>query len=261
MDASSLIRHRLRELGWEQKDLAAAAQVTESYISQLLARKKAPPAPGRTDIYDRIGAALGLPGGQLSKLAEQQRREEMRRKLSGTPRPLFPECRELILSRCPAGLRNDISRIFAKDPFGEAERMIAKILLDSARDVAPEPLPEDVFAMAEDLRMRCLEAAVDSWEIDLKTFAVTVVVKSASGAGGVRRFEYAERDLRQSAEPGLEQFLKDASLSGDATAEEIEFLRGLKFGPRRPTALYFYRELQSLRDPLHFAPADGKIHA
>jgi len=30
-------------------------------------------------------------------------------------------------------------------------------------------------------------------------------------------------------EPGLEQFLKDTSLSGDATEEEIEFLKALKF--------------------------------
>jgi len=58
VDGSLLIRHRLKELGLEQKDLAAAAQVTESYISQLLARKKAPPAPGRTDIYEKIGRAL-----------------------------------------------------------------------------------------------------------------------------------------------------------------------------------------------------------
>ena len=49
MDVSLLIRHRLNELELDQKDLAAAAQVTESYISQLLTRKKAPPAPGRTD--------------------------------------------------------------------------------------------------------------------------------------------------------------------------------------------------------------------
>jgi hypothetical protein len=37
VDVSQLIRHRLDELGLEQKDLAAAAQVTESYISELLA--------------------------------------------------------------------------------------------------------------------------------------------------------------------------------------------------------------------------------
>ncbi len=42
MDVSLVIKHRLEEFGLEQRDLASAAQVTESYISQLLTRKKAP---------------------------------------------------------------------------------------------------------------------------------------------------------------------------------------------------------------------------
>jgi hypothetical protein len=53
-------------------------------------------------------------------------------------------------------------------------------------------------------------------------------------------------------EPGLAAFLRDTSLSGDATAEEIAFLKRLKFKGKRPTPLYYYRELQNLRDPLHF---------
>ena len=47
MDVCLLIRQRLEELSLGQKDLAVAANVTESYISQLLTRKKMPPAPGR----------------------------------------------------------------------------------------------------------------------------------------------------------------------------------------------------------------------
>ena len=88
MDISLVIRQRLNELGRDQKDLAAAAQVTDSYISQLLARKKAPPAPGRTDIYEKIGGFLGLPPGELSKLAEAQRRQELRKKVVEPPAPL-----------------------------------------------------------------------------------------------------------------------------------------------------------------------------
>ena len=42
MDVCLAIQRRLEELGLEQKDLAAAAEVTESYISQLLTRKKMP---------------------------------------------------------------------------------------------------------------------------------------------------------------------------------------------------------------------------
>ena len=56
------------------------------------------------------------------------------------------------------------------------------------------------------------------------------------------------------AEPGLEEFLRDPRLSGDAAHDEIEFLKGLRFKGKRPTALYYYRELQNLRDPLHFIP-------
>src|SRR5437667_10204763 len=98
MDVPLVIRRRLKELGLEQKDLAAAAQVTESYISQLLARKKVPPAPDRTDIYDKIGKFLELPSGELSKLASLQRREELRKKIADPPSPLVQACRALIHS-------------------------------------------------------------------------------------------------------------------------------------------------------------------
>ena len=47
-------------------------------------------------------------------------------------------------------------------------------------------------------------------------------------------------------------FLQDVSFSGDATAEDIAFLKRLRFKGKRPTPLYYYRELQNLRDPLHF---------
>ncbi len=40
MDVCLAIKQRLEELGLEQRNLAAAAEVTESYISQLLTRKK-----------------------------------------------------------------------------------------------------------------------------------------------------------------------------------------------------------------------------
>jgi len=35
-----VVKQRLEELGVEQRDLAAAAEVTESYISQLLTRQE-----------------------------------------------------------------------------------------------------------------------------------------------------------------------------------------------------------------------------
>ena len=42
MNIALLIRNRLKELKLGQRDLARAAHVTESYISQLLTQKKCP---------------------------------------------------------------------------------------------------------------------------------------------------------------------------------------------------------------------------
>lgn len=44
-------------------------------------------------------------------------------------------------------------------------------------------------------------------------------------------------------------------MCADATDEELEFLKRLRFKGSRPTALYYYRELQNLRDPLNFREA------
>ena len=46
--------------------------------------------------------------------------------------------------------------------------------------------------------------------------------------------------------------MKDTSLSGDVTEEEVAFLKALKLKGKRPSPIYYYRELQNLRDPLHF---------
>src|SRR3989454_5414088 len=140
MDVPLVIRQRLEELGAEQRALAAATQVTESYISQLLTRKKAPPAPTRTDIYDKIGEFLKLPAGELSKLADVQRQVELKKRVAEPPRPLFKECRELILRKCQPERQNEIRSIFEKEPFGELERLVTQKLLDVAQGIAKEEL-------------------------------------------------------------------------------------------------------------------------
>jgi len=282
MDVSLVIKHRLTELGLDQRDLASATQVTESYISQLLTRKKAPPAPGRSGIYDKIGEFLKLPPGELSRLAEAQRQEELKKKVAESPRPLFQECRELIFRKCDPGKLNEIRRIFEKEPFGELERMVTQKFLDVAQGMAREELRNekwlrrmartrarsykqmrvatlefldtDVFNISLENCVAFLDPMIDSWDIDLKTFAMEFVLNNRLAPGSLKRFEFAERPAHQhfAIEPGFEQFLNDRSLSGDATEDEIEFLKALKFNGRRPAPLYYYREMQSLRDPLHF---------
>ena len=283
MNVSLLIRHRLDELELGQKDLAAAANVTESYISQLLTGKKVPPAPGRTDIYEKISDFLRLPAGELSRLADVQRQEDLKKRVTEPPRPLFKETRELVLRKCEPERRKEVQRIFEKEPFGEFERLITQKLLDVAQGTAREELRSeewlrlmaqlsgrsyeqmrvaildvldtDVFNVSLENCVSFLDPMIDSWDIDVKTFGMEVVLNRRLAPGRLKRFEFTEQEPQPAVtiEPGFEQFLRDKSLSGNATEEEIEFLKALKFKGRRPAPLYYYRELQSLRDPLHFS--------
>ncbi len=286
MDLPHLIKRRLTELSLDQKDLAAAAEVTESYISQLLARKKAPPAPNRTDLYDKLGDFLNLPSGQLARLAEEQRQAERKRKLEAPPAPLFQACRELILRKCHPDRRAEVGRIFARDIFGELERLVTQRVLDVAQAMAREELRNeawlrqmakrsnrsykqmrvaalefldtDVLQVSLEGCVSFLEPMIQAWDIDLRTFRLDITLNTRLAPGSRKSFEFREVEPEAAApepEEGLVQFLEDKTLSGDASPQELEFLRALRFTGRRPSALYYYRELQSLRDPLHFRSA------
>ena len=282
MDFPLLIRQRLRELGTEQRDLAAAAQVTESYISQLLTGKKPPQAPDRTDIYDKMETFLKLPAGKLATLANLLRADALRRKLADPPAPLFKEVRELILRKCDPSKQESIRAMFEKEPFGALERLVTQRLLDVVKRVTKEELDDenwlrlvarladrsyeqtrvivlefleaDIFNVSIENCVTFLDPLIESWDIDLVTFGMEIVLNRRLAPGDPKRFEFVEREPTPPVdeEPGLRAFLQDPSLRGDATAEEIEFLKKLQFRQKRPTPLYYYRELQNLRDPLHF---------
>ncbi len=282
MDLALVIRQRLEQLGAEQRDLASATQVTESYVSQLLTRRKSPPAPERTDIYPKMEQFLKLPSGELAKLAELQRQEQWKRKLADPPAPLIKEVRELILRKYRREDAKHIRTIFEKQPFGEVEHLVTQKLLDVVKEVVKEELDNenwlrsmarlsdrkyeemrvtalefldtDVFNISVENCVAFLDPLIETWEIDLANFGIEVVLNRRIAPGEPRRFEYVEKKPEgpHQEEPGLREFLETPILSRDATQEEIEFLRKLEFKERRPTPLYYYRELQNLRDPLHF---------
>ncbi len=282
MDVCLLIKQRLTELGLEQKDLASAAEVTDSYISQMLTRKKLPPAPDRTDIYEKMATFLKLPSDRLSKVAALQRTEELKRNLADPPAPLFKEVRELILRKCVPDREKQIRAILEKQPFGELERLVTQKLLDVVKRVAKEELNSenglhliarltgrsyeqvrvnllefldtDVFNLSPQNCVSFLDPLIETWDVDLATFSMEVVLNRRLAPGDPTRFEFVEKAASSPTElePGLKEFLNDASLSGTAVKEEIDFLKKLRFNGKRPTPLYYYRELQNLRDPLHF---------
>lgn len=285
MDVPLVIRQRLGQLGLEQKDLALAVQVTESYISQLLTRKKAPPAPDRTDIYEKMAGFLKLPSGELSKLAELQRQEVIKRKISDPPEPLFKEVREFVLLKCTPDKEKEIRAIFEKQPFGELERLVTQKILDVGKRIAKEELQNeawlrmmarfghrsyeqmrvivldfldtDIFNVSVENCLTFLDPLIESWNIDLATFSMEIVLNRRIALGEPKRFEFVEKqpEPRCEEEAGFREFLEDRAMSGDTTPEEIEFLKKLRFKRERPTSLYYYRELQNLRDPLHFRKA------
>ena len=284
MDIDSVIRHRLDELGIGQRDLAVAAEVTESYISQLLAKKKTPPASDRTDIYEKIAKVLKLPAKELAKLADVQRREELKRKVLDPPLPLFQEFRQLILRKCVPAKKKQITSIFEREPFGEFERFITQKLLDVAKRAAREELEDekwihrvagvskrtyeetrvlildfldtDVFHVSLENCVSFLDPLIENWDIEFETFGMEILLNHKLSRDRLKKLEFREAPAAPAheTEPGLKEFLDDAKLSAGITADETAFLQSLRANGKRPSPLYYYRELQNLRDPLNFLP-------
>ena len=172
--------------------------------------------------------------------------------------------------------------MFEKEPFGALERLVTRTLLEVVKRVTKEELEDenwlrlvapvagrsyeqmrvmalefldtDIFRVSAENCVTFLDPLIDSWNIDLSTFGMQVALNRRLVPDHLKTFEFVERMASPpvGAEPGFEAFIQDPSMRGDATSEEIEFLEQLRFGRRRPTALYYYRALQNLRDPLHF---------
>ena len=288
MDIAAVIRNRLNELGIGQRDLAVAAEVTESYISQLLANKKTPPASDRTDIYGKISLALKLPSQDLARLADTQRREELKRKVLDPPTPLFGEFRQLILGKCVATKRKQITGIFAREPFGEFERFITQKLLDVTKKVAKGELADeewihrvarvgkrsyeetrvlilefmdtDIFHVSVENCISFLDPLIASWDIDFESFSMEIVLNRRLTRSHRKKLEFreAEPESPHEIEPSLQEFLQNAKLSDGITGDELDFLKSCALKGRRPSVIYYYRQLQNLRDPLNFLPVSSQ---
>lgn len=282
MDFSALVRSRLATLGHGQKDLARAVQVTDSYISQLLTRKKAPPSRDRTDIYAKMEAFLQLRSGELGRLVQIERNEEIRRKLDQAPEPLFREFRDLVLRKCVPKKRAEVRAVFEGQPFGTLEQLVTRKLLEVVQRIARQELESenwirlaarvggrsheemrvlvlefldtDVFQVSNQSCVAFLDPLVDSWAIDLDSLRLDITIHGSLADDTRRTFAFVEGEPTDAPdlEPGLSEFLNDPQLNSQVTEEEIRLLRCQRFGRRRPTKLYYYRALQNLRDALHF---------
>jgi hypothetical protein len=284
MDMPSAIKERMEELGLEQKDPQPGPK-SRSPTFPSSDQTKGLPRPERTDIYF-VERALRLLKGRLSSLADLQRKEALKRKC-GASGPAVQRGSEADPSEMPP-TREQVRAIFEKQPFGELERLITQKVLDVAKRLADQELHReewlhlfarlshrsyedvrvsilefldtDVFHVSDENCIAFLDPMIESWDVDFTTFGIEIILNRRLVPGEPsepKRFDFVEREAeaRFDVEPGLEEFLEDTPLGANATEEEIEFLKRLRFKGRRPTPLYYYRELQSLRDPLHFREA------
>lgn len=282
MDLPLAIKMRLKELALEQKELASAAEVTESYISQLLTRKKMPPAPDRTDIYEKLERFLRLNNGELAKLALAQRSEQLMRGAVQPPEALLGAARELVLRKCVPAKERQLRSIFERQPFGELEQLVTRKLLDvvgvvarseldnqvwlqrvaqlsdksyeQMRVIILEFLDTDIFNISNDDCIAFLDPLISSWDIDLPTFDMEIKLNETLVSGHAKEFSFVEKGTNHPCEddPALTEFLQDSTLCGDLSSEEREFLCRLGVGNKRPNTLFYYRALQLYRDPVHF---------
>jgi len=215
-------------------------------------------------------------------LADLHRKDVLKRTFADPPPPLFNEVRELILRKCEPRSVQAIRAIFEKEPFGALERLVTQKLLDVVKRVTREELTDenwlrmvarltersytqvrvivlefletDVLNLSAANCITFLDPLIELWDIDLATFGMEIVLNRRLTSAHLKKIDFVEREPGPPVEEesGFRAFLADPALRGDATAEEIEFLKRLSFSRKRPTPLYYYRELQNLRDPLHF---------
>src|ERR1041385_7009897 len=194
-----LVRRRLREL-------AEAVQVSEIYISDLVAGRRRPPAPGRMDVYAPMTKFLKLHRNDLPTCAKAERDGETKSK-----RRPHPEIRRQFLALCLDPMRaRALARRLARKDGVTLERIIVGRLLEVAQGFVRRQLDDDGgirIAASRDgctyLEMRMkLKEFLDStpegltpedgeefvrpriagWDLDLDTHAMRIVLRSQDPA-------------------------------------------------------------------------------
>jgi hypothetical protein len=227
---------------------------------------------------------LQLAPGELAGLAENERAEEIKRRLGQGPKPLFQEFRDLVLQKCVPGKRDEVRAVFEEQPFGTLERLVTGKLLELVQRIARQELDSeswirlaahvggrsheemrvivldfldtDIFQVSNENCVSFLEPLVESWNVDLVNLRLEITLNSQLVDDAHRTFAFVEQNPAEESdsEAALAEFLSDSQLNSHVTDDEIRLLRWQRFGGKRPTKLYYYRALQILRDPLHFQP-------
>lgn len=195
-----LLRRRLRELKRTPRELAEAVKVSEDYMADLVAGRRRPPAPGRTDLYAPMTKFLRLHRNDLPTCARAERELHG----AGGRRP-HPEVTRQVLELCTPERQRVLQRRVSRPDGAELENVIVSRLLQVAQGFVNRKLEDEVglrMAATRDgctyleARMRLLEfldadaqsvtprdcdeflrPRITTWDIDLETRAMKIVLK------------------------------------------------------------------------------------
>ena len=151
-----------------------------------------------------------------------QRQEDLKKRVTRHPGLCSKSAASWFFASVNRKGEKKFSRIFEKEPFGEFERLITQKLLDVAQGVAKEELRSeewlrlmaqlsgrtyeqmrvailefldtDVFNVSLENCVSFLDPMIDSWDIDVKTFGMEVVLNRRLAPGSLKRFEFAEQE-------------------------------------------------------------------
>ncbi|PYO99057.1 MAG: hypothetical protein DMD61_08305 [Gemmatimonadetes bacterium] len=195
-----LLRRRLRELKRTPRELADAVNVSEDYMADLVAGRRRPPAPGRTDLYAPMTKFLRLHRNDLPTCARAERAAGP----AGRRRPDAEVSRQ-VLELCLPERQRVLQRRLSRPDGAELDHVIVGRLLQVAQGFVNRKLEDEVglrMAATRDgctyleARMRLLEfldadaesltprdcdeflrPRITSWDIDLETHAMRIVLK------------------------------------------------------------------------------------
>ena len=207
IEVRSLLAKRLEELEHTTQALAEAAEVPIEYIDDLMAGKRPPPLPGRSDLYDRMASFLKVALSDLELCATFERGDPSTVK----PRTPKPAIRTPLLALCepktaqklearrakqgPAELVGYIQRVL-----GVVQRTVRRSLADrmglrlqarhsgktyeTARLEVLDFLDTTAATLTAAEVAKFIQPRIAKWDVEIDTGVLRVVMQGQEPAGG-----------------------------------------------------------------------------
>jgi hypothetical protein len=193
------LRRRLKELHRTPRELADAVQVPPEYIEDLIAGRRRPPLPGRTDLYEKMTRFLRLGRNDLTTCARAEREATIKQGVGNA------EVRDLLLGLCEPATAKVLSRRLSRKGSTEMDALVQRLIevaQGSVRRMLDDEIALRIAATQVGttfiaMRLRVLEfldatvetitasdyeefirPRVGKWDIDLETGVMRVVLRA-----------------------------------------------------------------------------------